>query len=87
MSAEKKQEPISVSESSDSDNSDVCYVEVQQSFGSGFCRQCDLNLIDVMVYPCTHASVCHACYNKLEQPRKCPVCGARVTTHEMFFLV
>ena len=86
MAADENKEVIAVSESTDTDDSDICYVAAE-SYGSGYCRICDLNLIDVMVYPCTHASICHACFNRLSTPRRCPICQATVTKHEMFFLV
>jgi hypothetical protein len=52
----------------------------------GYCRICGANAMDLMFYPCFHASVCHKCYERFEEPKRCPMCTARVTKTELFFL-
>ena len=91
MSGASKAEAICVSdETSSSDTDDVCifigYNE-EKSHKPGYCRKCFVNLVDLMFYPCTHASICHECYDAMEGEKRCPICSAKITKHEMFFLV
>lgn len=88
-----KIDPISVSDASDSssaNNDEDCILvgfsdtKVQKP---GYCKICSVNVIDVMFYPCTHGSICHECFSAMNGTRRCPICNAKITKHEMFFLV
>jgi len=53
---------------------------------SGACIICKKNYIQVLFHPCNHASICVDCFRALQEPKKCPYCGAIMTTVEGLIL-
>lgn len=91
MSQQKDSSPIYISSNSEtsSDNeNDISFVGVGKSVVAkpGYCKICKVNIMDVMFFPCTHASICRECYKKLETPKKCPCCGVKITKDVDFYL-
>lgn len=89
MSKNNSSNPIYISsETENSDSSDAVFIGVNPNptRRSGYCKICEENLMDLMFFPCHHASICQECFEKLPEPKKCPCCGAIITKRVVFYL-
>jgi hypothetical protein len=53
---------------------------------AGYCHLCRGNVMDMMFYPCQHASICHECFCRMQDPKRCTVCNRKITKPVLFYL-